>query len=179
MPRLYTARRRPVMLCGFASGARGGYQRRARFMQQRVKHAGREIGRSMIEPLEGRRLLAAELGKLITFGDQNDINRGYAVALDDDGSMYVAGTFRDEVDVAPGEEVVRLRARGDDKYDEAFIVKYGPDRSVMWAFSIGGSGSDGITHLKLGPDGSVYVGGYFRGTVDFAPGGETFNLTGY
>ena len=149
-------------------------------MQQRVKHAGREIGGSMIEPLEGRRLLAAELGKLITFGDQNDINRGYAVALDDDGSMYVAGTFRDEADVAPGEEVVRIRARGDDKYDEAFIVKYAPDRSVLWAFSIGGSiGSDGITQMKLGPDGSVYVGGYFRGTVDFAPGGETFNLTGY
>lgn len=149
-------------------------------MQQRVQNEGRRVAVSAVESLEGRRLLAAQLGTLITFGDPNDINRGNAVAVDDAGNIYLAGAFRDEADVAPGEEVRRIRARGDDKYDDAFLVKYAPDRSVIWAFSIGSAvGSDGITQMQLGPDGSVYVAGYFRGTVDFAPGKPTFNLTGY
>lgn len=135
----------------------------------------------MIESLENRRLLAAEFGSLITFGDPNDINRGNAVAVDAAGNIYVAGAFRDEADVASGRKRERvIRATGDDDYDDAFLLKYAPDKTLIWAQTFGSAiGNDGITHIELGPDGSVHVAGYFRGTVDFAPGKARHELKGY
>ena len=135
--------------------------------------------RALVEPLENRRLLAAEFGSLITFGDRNDINRGNTVAVDEEGNVYVGGSLRDEADVAPGRDQTRvIRGHGEDR-DDAFLVKYGPDKSLIWAHAIGGSGNDGIRQIEIGPDGSLYVVGYFRGRVDFAPGPERVELVGY
>ena len=152
-------------------------------MQHWAKSVGgrRVVARSIVESLENRRLLAAELDSLITFGDPNDVNRGNAVAVDADGNVYVAGAFRDEAAVPSGGKRPRvIRSHGDDDYDDAFLLKYSLDGSLIWARTFGGAaGNDGIRHIAIDADGDVIVAGYFVGTVDFAPGKGVFNLKGY
>jgi hypothetical protein len=90
-----------------------------------------------------------------------------AVAVDARGNVYVAGVFTDTMVVGPGAATATLTSAGD---ADIFLSKYAPDGNVVWAWSIGGAGSDQVYQVAVDPFGSVLIAGGFAAQVDFEPG---------
>jgi hypothetical protein len=92
---------------------------------------------------------------------------GLGVAVDKYADVYVTGNFDGTVDFDPG--------GGVDSHDGggAFLSKFGPSGSFLWARTWGYSVGNGVAADKLA---NVYVTGYFGGTdVDFNPGSGVDN----
>ncbi len=101
------------------------------------------------------------------------VDRGYFVASDGSGNVYVTGYFSFTVDFDPGSGVDNHTSNG--SYD-VFLSKIDSSGSFLWAKTWGGSGID--IGYSVAPDGSdVYVTGHFNGTVDFDPGSGVDNHT--
>jgi hypothetical protein len=102
--------------------------------------------------------------------------------VDSSGNVYTTGTFSGTVDFDPGTGVSNLTsAGGNDAFisggNDVFISKLNSDGSFAWAKSVGGTGSDNVSGLKVDSSGNVYTTGTFSGTADFDPGAEVSNLT--
>lgn len=101
------------------------------------------------------------------------------IRLDASGSLIVAGSFRDTLDVDPGPGVVKLGVQG---YIDLFVAKYSNAGNYLWALDIGGSAgsinySSGYRNVGIDATGNVYVAGTYSGTVDFDPGPSTQHLS--
>lgn len=99
-----------------------------------------------------------------TWGGAN-LDDANEVAVASDGSVYVAGT----TETADGDR-------------DAFLLKYGPDRTLQWQRTYGtpanetGFDDEFATGLAVAPDGSVYMTGQFGTGVlflaRFGPAGD-------
>ncbi|QDV51213.1 NHL repeat-containing protein [Gimesia fumaroli] len=90
-----------------------------------------------------------------------EIDRGYAVAVDQAGNSYVTGHFQSPT-FRIGDKT--LKNQGDYDY---FIAKYNPEGELLWAQSAGGAGYDYGHGIAVTPDGECYVAGSFAGEVTF------------
>ncbi len=91
------------------------------------------------------------------------------IRLDGATNVYVAGSFQGTVQfVTPF-----LSSAGS---DDAYVLKLNSAGAAQWAQQFGAGGSDAISALDLGLDGSVHVAGNFRGSVAF--GTNTLNNVG-
>ena len=99
---------------------------------------------------------------------------GYGLALDASGNIYRSGSFAGAVDFDPGPGVSSLTSAGG---GDAFVSKLDTNGSFVWAKGMGGPGHDQAGFVTLDAVGNLYLGGVFRGTVDFDPGAGTYNLT--
>jgi len=105
-------------------------------------------------------------------GGFND--RGYGIALDNSGDVYVTGYFSGTIDFDPGE--------GTDTHSssalDVFLTKFDSNGNFQWARTWGGvSFEDGFCAVAADASGNVYATGYFRSTVDFDPGPGTVEYT--
>ena len=111
------------------------------------------------------------LAAVAAFGGDADEATGRdavnAVAVDDAGHIYAAGTFADEVDFDPGPGEFDLDAEGD---TDAFALRMSSDYALDWAVATGGEDGDGNLALATSPDGAVVVAGYFSDEADVVPG---------
>ena len=83
-----------------------------------------------------------------------------ALAVDEAGNLYVAGTFQLTVDFdAAAGRTLMTSAGGRD----VFVLKLDPARRLLWARRLGGTGAEDVTGLAVGTDGNVYVGGGLEG----------------
>ena len=100
---------------------------------------------------------------------------GSSVAVDSSGNVYTTGSFQNNVrfDLLVGTSN-RTSAGGGD----AFVLKLDASGNYVWAGSIGGTGSDTGSSVTQDSSSSVYITGYFEGTVDFDLSDETANFTG-
>ena len=132
-----------------------------------------------VETLEGRQLMAIDFTS--AFGIGGGVVIAQKVALDAQGNSYVTGTFTNKVSFDPG-------STGGDVLDagptaDAFVAKYSPSNSLIWVKqfaddpAVPGSSSAGNGIAVDNNTGAVYVTGFFTGTVDFDPGGNTDKLT--
>jgi hypothetical protein len=98
-----------------------------------------------------------------TFGGASE-DLSYSIALDNDGNVYVAGSFTGTVDFGGGD---RTAAGGED----IFIVKFDSDGNYVWDYTPGGD-SDGDIAYGIDTDsyGNVYACGSFSSSVDFGGG---------
>lgn len=65
-----------------------------------------------------------------------------------------------------------------DASDDIFIAKFNFEGGLIWVKTLGGAqGTDQPYAVAADPSGNVFVGGQFKGTVDFDPGAGTANLT--
>ncbi len=97
------------------------------------------------------------------------------VAVDQDGNIYITGTFKGTADFDPNAGTLNLTSTGQ---EDVFILKVLSDGSLSWAKRIGGAEMDYGNAIAVDEfDGSVFVVGTYRSTVDFNPGAGVQNAT--
>ena len=96
------------------------------------------------------------------------------VAVDAAGNSYAAGVFQGQADLlpAPGGQIV-----SNGNAPDGFLLALDPVGAARWAYPIGSVQSDGAAAVAVTSDGSVVVGGVFRGIADFRSGSTTLQLT--
>lgn len=98
------------------------------------------------------------------------------LVLDKDGNLLVAGAFAGTTDFDP-DPVATYSRTSLGNYD-AFIAKYSPTGSLLFAHQIGGTGYDEAFGAGTNTLGEIYLCGTFSSTVDFNPSSTiTQNIT--
>lgn len=99
-----------------------------------------------------------------------------ARTIDNWGNFYTTGYFTNQVNLTEYSSNYNFESKG---YQDAFIMKQDSDGNFQWAVPIGGESYDYGYDVTTDNFGNVYATGKFRGTVDFDPGPDTFNLKAY
>lgn len=134
------------------------------------------MSRAVQEPLESRSLLSIDMIAGMGGGCSGAAETG-AVATDLTGNIYVAGKFTGTIDVDPSRKQFIISSTTGGAGD-LFVVKFSPDRRLIWARTIGGMASTvAANDLAVDAYGVIYVAGEFNGTVDFCPTAATVNVT--
>jgi len=108
-----------------------------------------------------------------TFGGSGNDYAG-KIVFDSNGNQIIVGNFSGTVDFDPNQGVNNLTSAGS---DDMFILKLDNLGNFLWVKTIGGSGSDGITHVVINNQNEIIFSGIFQNSVDFDPGSGSFNLT--
>jgi hypothetical protein len=104
----------------------------------------------------------------VHFGGKGE-DVGNAVAFDPAGNVVVAGLFYDQMQVG-AEMLVGMGS------DDAFMAKFSPEGTPLWARKFGGADSDTAYDIAVTSSGNLLVTGSFKGTVTAAD--ETFTSKG-
>ncbi|WP_341903886.1 T9SS type A sorting domain-containing protein [Fluviicola taffensis] len=97
------------------------------------------------------------------------------MVLDQAGNVYITGIFAGTADFNPDAGVTNLTSAG---MEDVFVIKVNSSGQLDWAKSVGGTDSDEGNAIDIDDfDGSVFVFGTFRATVDFDPGAGIQNGT--
>ena len=102
---------------------------------------------------------------------------GWAITLDDNNNIYLAGRYAGTFDFDPStsSSVNLSSVLG---LNDIFMAKYDNNGNYKWAHSIGGSWVDEAHTIVIDPAGDLYISGIFgSSTVDFDPSSSTANLT--
>lgn len=120
-------------------------------------------------PLAGRAFLV----RLSPFGEHawsygfgDALTQPLSVATDDEGSVYVAGSFMGTLSIADG---ATLDAAGDAQGD-VFVVKLDPSGQAVYAKRFGDEQTQGGGRLSVAGDGTTALLASVAGTVDFGGG---------
>lgn len=98
------------------------------------------------------------------------------IAVDANGYLVIAGSFRGTVDLDPGAGVMNVSTQG----KEAFLVKLDTNGDLVWAKHWGGNTSGDENHIysmALDNSNNILIGGGFKGSSDLDPNSGTFNAT--
>ena len=87
----------------------------------------------------------------------------YGVTTDSDGNPIVTGTLGGS-DFDPGDGSILA---GTNKGFDIFVSKFDPTGRLDWTRQIGDAGDDRGRRVAADADGSLHVGGFFNGLVDF------------
>jgi gliding motility-associated-like protein len=101
-------------------------------------------------------------------GTGADIGNG--VSIDQTGNRVVVGQYQSAV--AIGTNI--FTAAG---LNGGICAKYDPSGTLLWAFSLGQTGDNGIHAVTTDGNGNVVIAGAFSGTVNFNPLGVANNQT--
>ncbi|UQA62064.1 hypothetical protein [Polyangium aurulentum] len=96
------------------------------------------------------------------------------VAFDTDDNLFVAGEFSGAIELH-GEDTV-LNASVADTPTDAFVVQFDPTGEALRAKGYGRNESQNARAIAVDGAGNAYVGGFFRGNIDFT--GKTLTSTG-
>ncbi|BDS13117.1 DUF7619 domain-containing protein [Aureispira anguillae] len=110
----------------------------------------------------------ATIGNIHQFSDRTE-----SIVSDEHGDIYVLGMFQDTVDFDPHIGVHNLTASN----RSLFIQKINEQGQLIWVKKFEGTGRAWGFDLVADQQGSIYILGEFRGTVDFDIGSGIFNLT--
>lgn len=100
----------------------------------------------------------------------NDEVRG--LAADAAGNIYVNGYFSSVASFGGG---LSLTSRGS---TDNFVAKFSPQGMALWAWQLGGPGTEEGFDLSLAPGGDVVACGNFIGTVQHGAAGTTLTAVG-
>lgn len=101
------------------------------------------------------------------------IDYATSLAIDDNENIYITGYFQNTIDFDPGPNTASRTGAGNSDY---FILSLNKNGQYRWAYSFGATGDDFGNSVAFSNDGSVYVTGYYEGTVDFDPSSSSHNL---
>ncbi len=94
------------------------------------------------------------------------LDRSKAVAVDKDDNVYVTGSFFATTDFNPSATADHpLTSRGS---NDVFVCKLEPSGAFIWAFQIGGEGSDAGNSIFVDDNYTVYTTGAYRGDAEFS-----------
>jgi hypothetical protein len=95
-------------------------------------------------------------------------------AVDSQSNIYVAGTYEGTVDLDPGPGQFSATAVN---YKDFAVCQFSPSGNFNWAAIISGTNNDFVNHIRISPQGDLFVTGAYYLTTDFDPGAGVFNLT--
>ncbi len=95
------------------------------------------------------------------------------VGTDQNGNVYVTGTFDGAMDCDPGTGTAIIGS----SQRNAFLAKYDPNGNYLWAFSLGGTTNDYGWDLVNDSLNNVYLVGSFGNTADFDPSAGVASIT--
>jgi hypothetical protein len=98
---------------------------------------------------------------------------GARVEVDNSGNVFVSGQFRLTVDFDPGVGTFNLTSINT---ADAFIARYDPNGTFVWAKQFGGVANQAIYDFSVSPTGFLYLVGEFQNTTDFDPGVGVYDL---
>lgn len=102
------------------------------------------------------------------------------IALDSDGNIYSAGTFRDSVDFDPGLGVASRIAQVDGLPDfGVFVQKLNPVGDFEWVQIIDNSGFNELYSFKVSQANHLSLSGWFRDTLDLDPNEDVFEVSSF
>jgi hypothetical protein len=101
-------------------------------------------------------------------------DEGHGIAVDNEGDVYVTGTFWGTTDFDPGVGTDEVTSNG---VRDIFFMKYAANGDYLWAKGIGGGYDDRGRAIEVDAQKNVYITGYFQSTSDFDPGNGTATLT--
>jgi hypothetical protein len=106
-----------------------------------------------------------------TWGAQGTDDAGGILAVDGENNVYVAGRYASvDCDFDPwGAPDIHSSAGSHD----AFVSKFNPSGTFIWAKTWGSTGWDTATSLFVDDSNNLYVSGKFEGLVDFNPSGSS------
>jgi hypothetical protein len=98
--------------------------------------------------------------------------------INKNNELLITGRFAGIINFDTGGGELFLESQG---ISSLFLAKYNDAGNVIYASSIGGSGSSTATGITVRTDdgGNVYLSGTFAGTVDTDPGPGSFSLTSF
>lgn len=114
-----------------------------------------------------------------SFGNRG-VEAGLGLCLDPNGSIYLGGSFNQELELPEINTTLRNRSG-----DDVFIARYSPQGRLLWAKSAGSRGADAIQALAYHPNGFVAATGFYVDTVFFenhrliSKGGRDFFITAF
>ena len=134
-----------------------------------------------LEHLDGRDAYVVKLnpdgGLIWAIGlvgqEDNTIND---IQVDDQGYIYVAGSFYGDIDVDPGNEVLRFNSKGQ---SDVFICKYHPNGQLVWAKEIGNHKYNFCNAFKIDESGNVWISINFSQTIDCDPNEAVVTLESF
>ncbi len=100
---------------------------------------------------------------------------GRSIVTDAAGNLLVAGQFTDTArfGTEPGAAMLKTRGSGD-----AFVAKYTPDGTLLWAHRLGSFGSELAWAVAADAAGNVYAAGVLNGLATFDNSSQTLSATG-
>jgi hypothetical protein len=102
--------------------------------------------------------------------------KGYAIAVDSDGSVYTTGTFADTADFDPDTTTYNLITIPSTNFD-IYLSKLDSSGNFVYAKQMGSTYAGEEAHgLCVDAAGNAYITGNFGDTADFDPGAGTYNL---
>ena len=101
--------------------------------------------------------------------DGTSYDRGNALRLDHNGSIYTTGFFGEEVDFDPGPGNAIIQSTGQSDTDDAFLSILDPNGHFVFARQLGGIGNDLGSSLAVDRWGSILITGGFVGKAGFYP----------
>lgn len=105
-------------------------------------------------------------------GDQSE--SVYDIDVDTSGDIIVTGSHQStNFEFDPGAGSQTSGTNGD---IDIYLAKYDSSLDLIWAHSIGSDQSDRAHALDVGDDGTVYLAGYFSGTMDADPGTNNYSI---
>lgn len=97
---------------------------------------------------------------------------GRGIFADDNGNVYIAGTYANSLQVS--NNIATLTSNG---LFDVFVAKLNANGNLLWLKNFGGKNWDGATEIALDVSGNVYVLGYISmDTVDMDPGPATHTV---
>lgn len=85
------------------------------------------------------------------------------VAVSDDGSITVVGSFGGTMDLDPGPQVFSVTSSG---FSDGFVARLNAQGSFEWGGGLGGPGSDSVVAAVTDSLGRTYVAGVFQEVAD-------------
>lgn len=104
----------------------------------------------------------------------NSYDQAYSIAADNNGDVYVGGTFEGTCDFHPGNQTVNLNSSGE---VDGYVLKLNSNGNFQFVKKLGGVSNDYVTGVDVDNDGNIYTTGSFEDSADFQPGAGTYMLT--
>ncbi|MBK7937835.1 MAG: SBBP repeat-containing protein [Lewinellaceae bacterium] len=104
----------------------------------------------------------------------SDTDRGQSIAVDASGNVYVAGVYRDTVDLDPGPGIFQQTATF---LGNLFIEKLDKDGNFLWVKSLELVANVPEISIELDAARNIYSTGNFNTTCDMDPGPGTYLVT--
>jgi hypothetical protein len=97
----------------------------------------------------------------------------YSDMIFHNGTIVLAGAFAGTVDFDPSGTIVNLVSAGQ---HDIFYSRYNGSGAFLWAKRLGGASNEASVMIAPAPDGNIYLGAIFFGTLDIDPDAATTNL---